>query len=71
MEAQENCYSVRAVSPFPLCRLQPAFDVSRSHSRPALKSRSFDDRMEKATKAQAVKKLQTELKEEKQAEIQR
>jgi len=27
--------------------------------------------MEKATKAQAVKKLQAELKEEKQAEIQR
>jgi len=27
--------------------------------------------MEKASKAQAIKKLQTELKEEKQAEIQR
>jgi len=45
--------------------------VSRSHARPALKSKSFDDRMEKATKAQAIKKLQAELKEEKQAEIQR
>jgi rRNA-processing protein CGR1 len=45
--------------------------VSRSHARPALKSKSFDDRMEKATKAQAIKKLQAELKEEKQAEIRR
>ena len=44
---------------------------SRSHLQPALKSRGFHDRMEKATKAQAVKKLQAELKEEKQTEIQR
>ncbi len=51
--------------------LQLAPHVSRSHARPALKSKSFDDRMEKATKAQAIKKLQAELKEEKQAEIQR
>ena len=39
--------------------------------QPALKSTSFDDRMAKTTKAQAIKKLQVELKEEKQAEIQR
>jgi rRNA-processing protein CGR1 len=39
--------------------------------QPALKPTSFDDRMEKTTKAQAIKKLQVELKEEKQAEIQR
>jgi len=45
--------------------------VSRSHMQPALKSTSFDDRMVKTTKAQAIKKLQVELKEEKQAEIQR
>ncbi|KAF8271452.1 hypothetical protein EI94DRAFT_1720621 [Lactarius quietus] len=49
----------------------PKTATARSHMRPALKSRSFSDRMEKATKAQAIKKLQTELKEEKQAEIQR
>ena len=55
----------------PLYCLQPTFHVSRSHLRPALKSKSFDDRMEKATKTQAIKKLQAELKEEKQAEIQR
>ncbi|KAF8481124.1 hypothetical protein DFH94DRAFT_793620 [Russula ochroleuca] len=43
----------------------------RSHLQPAVKSRCFHDRMEKASKAQAIKKLQTELKEEKQAEMQR
>jgi hypothetical protein len=44
---------------------------SRSHLQPALKSRGFHDRMEKASKAQAIKKLQAELKEEKETEIQR
>lgn len=44
---------------------------SRSHLQPALKSKSFNDRMVKTTKALAIKKLQAELKEEKQAEIQR
>jgi rRNA-processing protein CGR1 len=39
--------------------------------QPALKSKSFSDRMEKASKALAIKKLQAELKEEKEAEIQR
>ncbi|KAI9454018.1 hypothetical protein F5148DRAFT_340372 [Russula earlei] len=45
--------------------------TTRSHLQPALKSRSFDDRMEKASKAQAIKRLQAELKEEKEAETQR
>jgi len=45
--------------------------IRRSHMQPALKSTSFDDRMAKTTKARAIKKLQVELKEEKQAEIQR
>jgi len=49
----------------------PSFHFSRSHLPPALKSKSFSDRMEKATKALAIKKLQAELKEEKEAEIQR
>ena len=44
---------------------------SSRHPQPALKSRSFGDRMEKASKAQAIKKLQAELREEKQAETQR
>ncbi|KAH9982412.1 hypothetical protein BGW80DRAFT_23291 [Lactifluus volemus] len=43
----------------------------RSHLQPALKSNGFSNRMEKATKAQAIKKLQAELKDEKQAEIQK
>lgn len=45
--------------------------ISRSHLQPALKSKGFDDRMEKASKAQAIKKLQAELKEEKEAELRR
>ncbi|KAH8998911.1 hypothetical protein EDB86DRAFT_3075961 [Lactarius hatsudake] len=45
--------------------------TARSHLPPALKSKSFSDRMEKASKALAIKKLQAELKEEKEAEIQR
>jgi rRNA-processing protein CGR1 len=45
--------------------------TARSHMQPALKSKSFSDRMEKASKALAIKKLQAELKEEKEAEIQR
>jgi hypothetical protein len=49
----------------------PASHSSRSHLQPALKSKSFSDRMENASKAQAIKKLQTELRDEKQAEIQR
>ncbi|KAI0271349.1 hypothetical protein BC834DRAFT_437684 [Gloeopeniophorella convolvens] len=43
----------------------------RSHLQPALKSKSFGDRIEKTGKTLAIKKLQTVLKEEKQAEIQR
>jgi len=45
--------------------------TARSHLQPALKSKRFDDRMEKASKAQAIKKLQAELKEEKEAESRR
>ncbi|KAI0756695.1 hypothetical protein C8Q80DRAFT_1264717 [Daedaleopsis nitida] len=37
----------------------------------ALKTKKWEERMEKTKKAQAIKKLQVELKEEKQAEIQR
>ncbi|KAK0478288.1 hypothetical protein IW261DRAFT_1565270 [Armillaria novae-zelandiae] len=35
------------------------------------KSKSWDDRMEKAKKAMSIKKLEKELKEEKQAELTR
>ncbi|RDB29411.1 rRNA-processing protein CGR1 [Hypsizygus marmoreus] len=43
----------------------------RSQLPPGVKTKSWEDRMFKTQKALAIKKLQTELKEEKQAEIQR
>ncbi|KAJ3548327.1 hypothetical protein NMY22_g1308 [Coprinellus aureogranulatus] len=43
----------------------------RSHLPRGVKTKSWEDRMEKTQKEQAIKKLQAELKEEKQAEIQR
>jgi hypothetical protein len=48
-----------------------AIRLSRSHLQPGVKSKNFGDRMEKASKTQAIKKLQAELKEEKQAEVRR
>jgi len=36
-----------------------------------VKTKSWEDRMEKTKKEMAIKKLQTELKDEKQAEITR
>lgn len=44
---------------------------SRSHIPEGVKTKNWEDRMEKTKKAQAIKMLQTELKEEKQAEITR
>ena len=44
---------------------------SRSLLPAGLKTKKWEDRMEKTKKEQAIKKLQTELKEEKAAEIQR
>lgn len=38
---------------------------------PSLKTKKWEDRMEKTQKAKAIKKLQDELREEKQAEITR
>ncbi|KZV75516.1 hypothetical protein PENSPDRAFT_647062 [Peniophora sp. CONT] len=43
----------------------------RSRLMPGVKSKSWDDRMEKTKKAQAIKKLQEELKDEKQADAAR
>lgn len=42
----------------------------RTHLSEGLKTKSWDERMRKKTEAAAVKKLERELKEEKQAEIQ-
>lgn len=43
----------------------------RTHAPDGVKAKSFDDRMEKTKKELAIKKLQAELKEEKQAELTR
>ncbi|KIM75344.1 hypothetical protein PILCRDRAFT_827243 [Piloderma croceum F 1598] len=43
----------------------------RSHIPNGVKAKSWEDRMDKSKKELAIKKLQTELKEEKQAEITR
>ncbi|EIM92715.1 uncharacterized protein STEHIDRAFT_89941 [Stereum hirsutum FP-91666 SS1] len=49
----------------------PKAPTARSHLQPALKTKSWADRMEKTTKFLAIKKLQAELKDEKQAEVTR
>ncbi|KAG5718796.1 hypothetical protein E4T56_gene2622 [Termitomyces sp. T112] len=43
----------------------------RSRLPPGVKTKNWDDRMRKTQQALAIKKLESELKEEKQAEIQR
>ncbi|KAJ2919275.1 hypothetical protein MD484_g1137, partial [Candolleomyces efflorescens] len=43
----------------------------RSQLPEGLKTKRWEDRMEKTKKQQAIKKLQAELKDEKQAEFQR
>ncbi|KAF4623408.1 hypothetical protein D9613_002106 [Agrocybe pediades] len=45
--------------------------TGRSYIQPGVKAKSWEERMQKTQKALAIKKLETELKEEKQAEIQR
>lgn len=47
------------------------FVTSRSYMPEGVRSKSWQDRMEKTKKAAAIKKLQTELKEEKKAEFMR
>ncbi|KAF9015511.1 hypothetical protein BDQ17DRAFT_1341198 [Cyathus striatus] len=47
------------------------FATVRSHLPPGVKTTSWEARKEKEKKAAAIKKLQIELKDEKQAEIQR
>lgn len=44
---------------------------SRSHMPEGVKTKRWEDRMQKTQKEKAIKQLQTELKEEKQAEIRR
>ncbi|KAF8973879.1 hypothetical protein BDZ97DRAFT_1912334 [Flammula alnicola] len=49
----------------------PKTATVRSHLPEGVKTKSWEDRMQKTQKALAIKKLQAELKEEKQAEFQR
>lgn len=51
--------------------VQANFFRSRSHIPNGVKAKSWADRMEKTKKERAIKKLETEMKEEKQAEITR
>lgn len=51
--------------------VQADFFRSRSHIPNGVKAKSWADRMEKTKKERAIKKLETEMKEEKQAEITR
>jgi hypothetical protein len=44
---------------------------SRTHLQRGVKTKNWEDRMQKTQKALSIKKLETELKEEKQAEFQR
>jgi Cgr1 family len=50
---------------------EPNLLCSRSYLPDGVKTRSWEDRMQKTTKDKAIKKLQTELREEKQADIKR
>lgn len=49
----------------------PPVQNRRTHLPEGVKTKKWDDRMEKVKKEQAIKKLQAELKDEKLAEIQR
>jgi hypothetical protein len=59
--------AIRSLS-FPLIALNL---LRRSHLPEGVKTKSWEIRMQKTQKAIAIKKLETELKDEKRAEIQR
>jgi hypothetical protein len=77
MEDCENGHSVRVeLKPMGIMLPHsiPGLTVNshrRSHLQPGVKTTKWEDRMAKTKKEHAVKKLQTEMKEEKQAEITR
>lgn len=55
-------------------RTIPLFELKisrRTHLPPGVKTKKWEDRMQKTEKARAIKKLQAELRDEKQSEIQR
>lgn len=71
MEGPKVSHSVRPYfSLVPITVAQLLCD-RRSHLPNGVKTKSWQDRMEQAKKAQAIKRLQQELKDEKQAEITR
>lgn len=71
MEGPKVSHSVRPyLSSVPITVAQSLYD-RRSHLPNGVKTKSWQDRMEQANKAQAIKRLQQELKDEKQAEITR
>lgn len=51
-----------------LCSQADGGTPSRSHIQEGVRTKNWEDRMEKEKKAQAIKKLQAELKEEQEAE---
>ena len=63
---ETNCV-MHFLSPIPLLTHCP----SRSHLQAGLKTKNWEDRMKKTQKALSIKKLQAELKGEKQAELKR
>ena len=68
MERTKKTNCVIAISsPIPLLTPCP----SRSHLQAGVKTKIWDDRMKKTQKALSIKKLQAELREEKQAELKR
>jgi hypothetical protein len=69
MEAKENGNGVRDVLDIPLTPLTAHH--RRSHLPQGVRTKNWSQRMEKTKKDQAVKRLQAELKTEKQAEITR
>ena len=63
---ETNCVMV-LLSAIPLLTHRP----SRSHLQAGVKTKNWEDRMKKTQKALSIKKLQAELREEKQAELKR
>ena len=76
MEVQQGSNRVRPapalLSQLQLCQTLTDRLVTRRSLLPdGLKTKKWEDRMEKTKKEQAIKKLQAELKDEKLSEIQR
>ena len=71
MEDSESSYGVRKLQIAPKTSHHPNPWIRRSHLPDGVKSKSWTDRMQKTQKAKSIKMLEANLKEEKQAEINR